>query len=195
MTHIPSMKEAAAAMATLAAIAGNTPYLADVIRRKAQPHPYTWLVWTIVSAITFVGQWQKGGGIGTVPTAVAEIFTAIIFTFSLHYGFEHVEKRDKYFLTAALGGLVPWIVTRDPTISVVVAVSIDLVAFAPTLGKTWRKPESETPMLYAMNVVRHGLTLYALAAYNTATTLHPVAMIVTNSLMAAMILRPRRREI
>ena len=191
--HAMSLKEAAAVLGTIAAIAGNVPYLLDVLRNRAQPHPYTWLAWTIVSAITFFGQLMKGGGIGAIPTAAAEIFTAVIFVVSLQYGFARVEKRDNYYLAAALAGIVPWIITRDPTISVVIAVAIDLVAFTPTLRKTWYRPDTETPLLYGMNVTRHLLTLYALGAYNVATTLHSFAMIVTNVLMTGMILMRRNR--
>lgn len=176
------------------ALVGNIPYLRDVITNKIQPHPYTWLVWTLVSAITLFGQIAKGAGVGAIPTATAEIFTVIIFLFSLRYGFRNIVRRDTYFLIVALLGIIPWILTKDPTISVVIAVSIDLVAFVPTLRKTWVKPASETPILYSMNVVRHVLTLFSLQAYNVATTLHSIAMIVTNTAMTGIILFRRRRN-
>lgn len=176
------------------ALVGNIPYLRDVITNKIQPHPYTWLVWTLVSAITLFGQIAKGAGVGAIPTATAEIFTVIIFLFSLRYGFRNIVRRDTYFLIVALLGIILWILTKDPTISVVIAVSIDLVAFVPTLRKTWVKPASETPILYSMNVVRHVLTLFSLQAYNVATTLHSIAMIVTNTAMTGIILFRRKRN-
>lgn len=181
------MKESIAIVAALLAIVGNVPYLLDVIKRRVQPHPYTWLVWTIVSAITFFGQVAKGAGIGALPTAAAEIFTVIIFFFSLQYGFRHIVRTDTYFLLVAIAGLIPWVLTKDPTISVVIAVSIDLIAFVPTLRKTSRHPYSETPTLYRMNVLRHILALFSLQSYNIATTLHSIAMIVTNTYMTLLI--------
>ncbi len=181
------MKEIIAVIAACVAIFGNVPYLSDVLKKKVQPHPYTWLVWTIVSAVTFFGQLVKGAGIGVLPTAVAEFFTLIIFLFSLQYGFKNIKKVDTYFLVAALLGIIPWILTKDPTISVVIVVSIDLIAFVPTLLKTWRYPETEGPVLYGANVVRHILTLFSLQAYNIATMLHSIAMIITNSLMVSFI--------
>ena len=181
------MKEGVAIAAAIVAIIGNIPYLRDVIKKRVQPHPYTWLVWTVVSAITFFGQVAKGAGIGALPTAAAEIFTVIIFFFSLRYGFKQITKTDTYFLIVALLGLIPWIITKDPTISVIIAVAIDLVAFIPTLRKTWRHPRSETPLLYSMNVLRHAMTLFSLSTYNIATTLHSIAMIVTNTSMTGII--------
>jgi hypothetical protein len=182
------MKDVLAVIAAFIAIGGNVPYLRDAFRKRVRPHPYTWLVWTIVSGINFFGQLEKGAGIGALPAGVAEIFTICIFLFSLQYGFKYVVRTDKYFLVAALLGLIPWIVSKDPTISVVVAVSIDLIAFVPTIRKTWQNPKTETPVLYGANVIRHVLTLFSLQAYNVATTLHSIAMIVTNSIMTAIIL-------
>jgi hypothetical protein len=187
------MKETIAIVAALLAIVGNLPYLIDTFRGRVQPHPYTWLVWSIVSGIVFFGQVAKGAGVGAIPTAAAEIFTIIIFLYSLKFGFKHITKTDTYFLIAALLGIIPWILTNDPTISVIIAVSIDLVAFIPTLRKTWHKPETEVPLLYGMNVLRHILMLFSLQAYNIATTLHSVVMIVVNSAMTLIILLRRRK--
>lgn len=180
------------ASATLLAIIGNVPYLRDVIRHKIEPHAYTWMVWSIVSMIVFFGQVAKGAGIAALATGASEIFTIIIFIFSLRYGFRHVTRIDTVFLIIALLGLVPWMLTHDPTISVIIAVSIDLIAFMPTLRKTWQHPETETPILYSMNALRHGLILCTLGAYNIATTLHSIVMMVTNTAMVLSIKRRKR---
>lgn len=185
------MKDALGIVAALLAVIGNVPYIRDVIRGRVQPHAYTWLVWTLVTGITFSGQVAKGAGIGALPTAISELFTVAIFLLSLKYGFRNPSRSDRVFLGVALLGLVPWVLMRDPTWSVAIAVGIDLVAFVPTLRKTWRMPESEKGILYGMNVARHALALLALRSYNVATTLHSIAMIVTNAMMTAFILRKR----
>ncbi|MBP9701885.1 MAG: hypothetical protein KBD47_02810 [Candidatus Pacebacteria bacterium] len=144
---------------------------------------------------TFFGGLVKGAGIGALPTGVAEGFTIIIFLFSLKYLFKkntgQIKKIDHYFLAMALLGLIPWALTKDPTISVVIVVLIDFVAFIPTLRKTWFRPETEQPLLYEMNVARHVLTLFSLEAYNIATTFHSIAMICTNIVMTVFIKRKR----
>lgn len=187
------MKETIAIIAAVLAVVGNVPYLRDVLSKKVEPHAYTWLVWTLVSGITFFGQVAKGAGVGAIPTAASEIFTVIIFFFSLRNGFKHVTRIDTVFLIFALTGLIPWALTNDPTISVIIAVSIDLIAFVPTLRKTWFYPETEAPILYSMNALRHALALFSLQAYNIATMLHSIAMIITNTLMTFFILRKRTR--
>jgi hypothetical protein len=186
------MKEICAIIATVLAVIGNIPYLHDVIRKKINPHPYTWLVWSIVSAVTFFGQVVKGGGIGTLPTGAAEIFTIIIFVFALQNGFKNIAKRDTYFLLIALLGLIPWALTSDPTISIIIVVCIDVIAFIPTIIKTWHYPHTETPLLFSMNVLRHVLTLFSLEAYNIATTLHSIVMIIANTLMTVFMFKTKK---
>ncbi len=188
MTDMLMTKEFVALIAALLAIVGNVPYVRDVVRGRVKPHPYTWFVWTIVSAVVFFGQLAKGAGIGALPTAASEIFTLIIFLLSLKYGFKHIRRIDTVFLCIALLGLIPWWLTKDPTVSVIIVVTIDVIGFIPTLQKTWREPETEVPLLFGTNVVRHILMLFSLQAYNVATTLHSIAMITTNSLMTLFIL-------
>ncbi len=187
------MKIILAIIASVLAIVGNTSYLRDIFRGRVKPHPYTWFIWSIVSMTTFFGGLAKGAGIGALPTGIAEGFTIIIFLFSLKFLFKrevgHIRHIDNYFLIVALLGLIPWMLTNDPTISVIVVVSIDVIAFIPTLRKTWHHPDSEKPLLYKMNVARHILTLCSLGSYNVATTLHSFAMICTNTLMTLYIRR------
>ncbi len=182
------MKETLAIVAALMAVVGNVPYVKDVLDKKVQPHAYTWFVWSVVSGIIFFGQLAKGAGVGAIPTFASEIFTFIIFLLSLRYGFKKITFTDTFFLFLALVGIGLWVATKDPTISVIIAVAIDLIAFVPTILKTWTYPRTETPVLYGMNVLRHALALFSLQAYNIATTLHSIAMITTNSLMTLIML-------
>ena len=186
------MKEVFALTAAALALIGYIPYLRDTWRRNIEPHAYTWFVWSLVSAITLCGQLIKGAGIGALPTALSLGFSLLIFVLALRSGMKHVTRLDTAFLFAALLGLIPWILTKDPTTSVLVAVAIDLVAFVPTIRKAWRKPLSEAPHLYAINVLRHILSLFALEAYNLATASHSVAMVIANSVMTVLVMRSRR---
>lgn len=182
------MKLTIAIIAGVLAIIGNIPYLIEVIKGRVRPHAFTWLVWSIVSAVTFFGALSRGAGVGIIPTGAAEIFTIIIFIFSLKHGFEYIKKIDVIFFIIALLGLIPWILTKDPTLSVIIVVAIDLTAFIPTIRKTWKHPETEIPILYSMNVSRHILTLFSLQAYNIATMLHSISMIITNTIMTLIII-------
>ena len=187
------MKELVTLVAIVLAVVGNLPYLLDVLKGNTKPHPYTWFVGSIVSATVFFGMFIKGAGIAAIPVAASEIFTLIIFFLSFKYGFKGSTYADKLFLVIALLGLIPWAITRDPTLSIIIAVTIDVLSFVPALRKTWLEPRTEHPILYASNVLRHGLILASLGAYNVATMLHSIAMIGMNSAMFLVITLRRSR--
>lgn len=183
------VKIISASIAALLAIIGNVPYLHDMFRGRVKPHPYTWFIWSIVSGVTFFGQVAKGAGWGALAFGASEIFTILIFFFSLRYGFKNIPRKDTIYLVAALLGIIPWIITHDPTISVIIMVTIDVIAFIPTLKKAWYHPKTEEPLLYGSNVARHILALVSLSHYNIATMLHSIAMIVTNTTMVTFLKR------
>jgi hypothetical protein len=112
---------------------------------------------------------------------------------SFRYGFRGITRLDTALLVLAILAIAPWLLTDDPTLSVVLAVGIDLLAFMPTLRKTWARPRSEPWLIYAINLLRHGSALLALEAYSLVTALHSVAMFAINSVMLALTLRPERR--
>jgi hypothetical protein len=183
--------ELAVVVGVVLAIVGNVGYFRSVWRREISPHPVTWFVGSIVSAVTFFGAVVKGGGIGVWPILASEIFTILIFLFSLrlalHTGFKNVRKIDLVFLLICILGIIPWYLTNDPTISVITVVVIDVISFIPTILKTWHKPLSENPLLYLCNASRHIIILFTLASINIATSLHSFTMIIINTMMIAVI--------
>jgi len=175
------------------AIVGNVGYLLSVWKKEINPHPVTWFVGSIVSAVTFFGAYVKGGGIGVIPILAAEIFTILIFLLALRLsfqnGFNNVRKIDLVFLAICIIGIIPWYLTNDPTISVMVVVAIDVISFIPTILKTKSNPASENSLLFICNVFRHLLILFSLENMNIATSLHSFAMIAVNTLMIYYIFR------
>lgn len=186
------MKELLSLLAAGIAIAGYIPYLRGIQRGTVQPHPYTWLISTFVSGVILAGQIVDGAGTGALPTATSLFFTLAIFVFSLKHGLRHVTKTDSVFLAAAVVSCIPWFLTKDPTLSVVLAVSIDLIAFSPTIRKAWIAPTTESPLFYGANVVRHILTLFSLDAYSIATTLHSVVMVLSNAAITLIVTTRKR---
>jgi len=185
------VKEIFAIVAALLAVAGNLPYLWAMVKGRVRPHLYTWLIGSIVSGTVFFGMFAKGAGIGSLPVAVSELFTVLIFILSFKYGYRKITILDRACLAVALIGLVPWAFTHDPTASVIIAVAVDLMSLVPTFRKTWNEPSTEQPGLYASNALRHVLAVLSLATYNVATTLHSLTMILSNTGLLAVIYRKK----
>jgi hypothetical protein len=188
------MKETLGLVAVALSIIGHAPYIVDVVRKKTKPHIFTWIVWSVVTILAFFGQWASGGGAGSWTTAVSGVIAILIMVLALSRGTKDISTLDKVFFIAALLAIVPWYLTKDPTFSVVIITVIDVFAFLPTLRKTFRDPSSETFVTYALNVVRHGLSIFALGAYNLATVLYPAALMIMNVSLVVAMMWPRRKS-
>lgn len=170
------------------------PYIIDIFQNKTKPHVFTWIIWAIATILVFFGQWQKGGGPGSWTTGVTGILTIFIALISFKKGSKDITNSDKVIFIGALLTIIPWLLTKDPTLSVIILTIIDVLAFIPTIRKTIKDPRSETFISYFLNVFRHGLSIFALTNYNLATYIFPAALVVMNLIVVLVILKPRFKK-
>jgi hypothetical protein len=106
--------------------------------------------------------------------------------------FSRGEKRITLFdwicFGGALIGIALWRLTSDPLWAVVIVTIADLLAFAPTFRKAFLRPNEETATLYFMSVLKYGISLFALTAFNLTTAFFPVAITVANAAIVLMLL-------
>lgn len=186
------MKELLGSIAAILAIAQAVPYIRDIFRGKTKPHLYTYLIWSVVTALAFFGQFVAGGGPGAWTTGVMAIITIGVLVLCFRYGTEDITVFDAVFLVAALVAIVPWWLTKDPMYSVILATIIDVLAFFPTIRKTYNDPGSETLISYISNLVRHPLSILALSVYSVTTVVYPAALFVMNLVLVLVIVLRRR---
>lgn len=184
------MKETLGFVTIILSIIGHTPYIIDTIRGKTKPHVFTWTIWSIITLLAFLGQWVKGGGAGSWGTGITGVMAILITLFAIKKGARDITLSDKIFFIGALLAIIPWYLTKDPTISVIIAATIDFSAFVPTIRKTINNPKSETLATYSINIVRHILSFIALENYNLVTLLYPAYLLSMNLVMTTIILRP-----
>jgi len=170
------------------------PYIVDIFRNKTKPHIFTWVIWAIVTILVFVGQWQKGGGPGSWTTGITGILTIFIAVISFKKGSRDITKSDVIMFVGALLGIIPWLLAKDPTLSVVILTIIDVLAFIPTIRKTIKDPESETFISYVLHTIRHSLSIFALANYNLATYIYPASLAIMNVVIILAILKPHFKK-
>lgn len=70
------------AVSLLAAI----PYGLAIFRRAVRPHLFTWLIWSVVTAIAAAGQWVAGAGPSAWCTAAIAATCFLTFVASLFRG-------------------------------------------------------------------------------------------------------------
>jgi hypothetical protein len=174
------------------ALVGFFPYFRDILKGKTKPHLFTYLIWTVVTFLAFFGQVAAGAGPGAWTTGTMALLTVGVLALSFKYGTEDIKKVDAIFLAVALLAIVPWWLTHNPTLSVVIATIVDVCAFFPTIRKTFNDPSSETLISYVLNLFRHSLALFALSTFALATYIYPAALLFMNVIMVFVIVTEKR---
>jgi hypothetical protein len=147
----------------------------------------------LISTIVFAGAFTAGAGAGVWSLGVATILVYAMVLLCFKYGTKDVKPIDGVFALAALLSVIPWILTKDPTLSVVLASLINLVSFVPAVRKTWNDPYSEPPAIWGANAIKHVVALAATAVFSVATVFYSFSVILLNIVFVAMILWRRRR--
>ena len=183
------MKEAIGIIAVALGIIGAIPYIRHIFRGKTKPHLFSNIIWAVVTTLAFFGQTAGGAGPGAWTTGVMAIITTVFMVLSIKYGTKDITKTDVFFLVIGLLAIIPWWLTDDPTISVVIATIIDVCGFSPTIRKTINDPGSETLSSWVLNCIRHGLSLFALTQFTTVTYIYPLALFLMNIITVYIIVR------
>ncbi len=183
-------------LAALFAIGSAYLYIRDIFRGNTKPHTYTWIIWSIVTAIGFLGQWYTGGGAGSWATGVTACYCFIILFLCFKYGTSDITKFDLLCLVLAITSIVPWLFSHNILWSVILATITDLLGFLPTIRKTWRAPRSESLGSLWFDVFKHGLSVASLQTYSLTTWLYPAAIIIAKMMQVVEIsyLRFLRKE-
>lgn len=187
------IKEIIGAITIILSVIAYAPYIKDTIQGKTKPHIYTWLIGGGVTFIIFLLQFLAGGGPGTWVTLTVSIFSLIIAALSARQADWDITKLDTIFLIAAIIALILWLIIDQPTISMLLLVGVGVLGFAPTIRKTWNRPETETLSTYLINTLRHGLSFLALSHYTLLTGLFPGIWTILNAVISIMIIFRRRR--
>ena len=180
------------ALALIVGVAGYIPYIRDTLKGTTKPHPFTYLIWALIGAITFVAQLVNSAGPGAWAMGIPVFFGIVIAALSIKKGERTLTKSDWLCLTGALVAIIVWRLTNDAFYAVLIVILINTFAFIPTFGKAYRKPNEETASSYALGVLRSLISIPALLAFNAVTLLPIVHHILINAVFVAMLLIRRR---
>ncbi len=81
----------------------------------------------------------------------------------------------------------------DPLWSVMLVTAIDVLAFWPTVRKSWAFPDEEKAQTYALSTAKYALMLVALDSVNVTTVLYPASQVIMSTLFVMMLTWRRKR--
>jgi hypothetical protein len=184
---MPDLKPILSALAILLIFIAYVPYIRDIVKGKTHPHAYTWFTLATTGVVVFALQLHGNAGAGAYVTLAASLNAYLVCFLGLKYGKRDITRSDTVFLVLALISMVFWLLAKQPVLSVIILCAVEVLAFLPTVRKTWNKPYSETFSTYTISVVRFGLALLALNQYNVLTVLYPGLWLIGNALFCILL--------
>ncbi len=180
-------------ISTVLAVVCFVPYYRDILKKKTEPHMYSWLIWTILQTVGVMAQLKEGAGYGAL--AVGAVFCFGIFLLSFKYGTKNISKFDVFCLIASLCAIVLYYGIENPVYSIIMVAAVDFIGFLPTFRKGYQEPFTETPSTFVMSAIANACSLLALQNYTVTTVLYIASLFFTNSSFVLTILFSRRRQL
>ena len=190
---ILTLKRIVAVLAAILTFVSYIPYYRDILKGKTHPHLYTWLLWGILSSLLVALQIKGGAGPAILVSGAAVVLCIGVVGLSRIRGTKNITRLDGYIALMGLGAIFLWLVVDQPLLSALLLIIADLLAFIPTVRKSWSEPQSETLSLYVTNTLRFSMALFAVKEYTFLAASWIVTWILANGLFALMLITRRRK--
>ncbi|MDB5159749.1 MAG: hypothetical protein JWO99_12 [Candidatus Saccharibacteria bacterium] len=170
------------------------PYIIDVVKRKTRPNIVTWVVWTVlisIGAAALFASHDYNAAWLLVGDAIATFAVVIV---GLKYGTAELDGFDIVCLIGALVGLALWLIFDSPIIAIVATIIIDLIGTIPTIRHSYRRPEEETSITFALGAIATIFTLLSLSEYAFSAWIYPAYLLCSNGLLFLIIYFGQHRK-
>jgi hypothetical protein len=170
------------------------PYYINIWKGRARPHLFSWTTWGILTGLGFILSFSEGGGGGSLIFAVQSILCLGIAIYALVKGENNITRIDWIVFISAIIITIFYTLTKNASLSVLLAATIDCLGFIPTFRKSYLKPHDEPMLTYFLACFGVLFSIIALQVYNFVTILYPLTLVITN-LVFVIFLFIRRRSI
>ena len=187
------MKQIIGAVAVILTFLSYIPYYRDILKGKTHPHIYSWSLWGLLTILLIALQIRGGAGPATWVTASAGLLCLGVIVLSFRNGKRDITTNDTIVAILSLIAVGFWLIADQPIISMILVIAADLLAFIPTVRKSYHHPYSETLSLYVTNTIRFSLAFLAVENYTFLSASWPAVWAVANGLFSVMLFLWRRK--
>ncbi len=170
------------------ASAGGFYYLYETIIGKTKPNRMTWFLWGALPMITFFAQRVQGvEGLSWISFVAG--FTPLLIvlaSFLNKKAYWKTERRDYFVMVGALIGITLWAVTKNPNLAILFALIADIIAALPTIIKSYKHPETESWVAYAISAFGFGIGILSIQTYTFENYAFVIYLFITQFTLAVL---------
>lgn len=182
-------------ISTALALISPIIYSIAILKGEAKPHRTTRLVLLIITSLTTASLLAQGNRVAVYLAGVSTLQSIVIFTLSIKHGMGGWNKSDIICLVFALFGIVLWQITKDPAIGLYFAIGADFIGMIPAIVKTYHFPKTEIWLFFGLDIFASLFSLLALNSWTLQEFSYPVYIMLINTFMALLIVRPKNMDI
>jgi hypothetical protein len=170
---------------------GGLYYLYETIRGTAKPNRVTWLLWGILPMITFVAQRVQGVQGLSWATFVAGLtpFFVVAASFLNKKAYWKTQLLDYVLMVAAIIGIILWIVTKDANLAIFFTIIADLLASIPTIIKSFKHPETESWIAYALSTLGFAIAVLSIHVFNFQNSAFVIYLLSIQTILTILTIR------
>jgi len=157
-----------------------------------RPHPLSWFLFGVLSAIGYWVQRDEGAHAGSWVLLSMVLFCFLLSAAGFVRGERRFPLREWGFLAAACVVLLIYLLTREPTLAAILITVIDALGYGPTFSRGWSHPRKDSATSFALNGAKFAPSLLAMNPVSLATCLYPATLLCLNVAVTMMLLLRRR---
>jgi len=170
----------------------NVYYIVTIFRGQTKPHIYSWFIWAIIQIIACIIQFQNGAHWWAFTLGFNWLSCVFITILALWYGEKKITRLDTVSFLFALCILPIWLWAKQDLLAMMLALSIDILSYIPTMRKSFWKPHEESLSTYIASSVGFVFSIFLLKEVTLINTLYPLVIIGINFLMIGYVLWRRK---
>ena len=156
------------------------PYIIDIARGKTHPEIATWISWFFVALLASVVSWSNHIYPSAVFSTALAIECGLILLLAENKNTYSHTRYDVMCLIGVVLGTVAWVFTDNPLFAMSAVIIADFIAAIPTYLHSWKSPEEETVLTFAITILVNILMIIAITEHNFLTLAQPLYLFCAN---------------
>lgn len=181
------MREVIAAAALVLGFYGYIPYLRDILAGKVRPSRAARIMFAALLIIALFQQHALGSRLALAITIAEAAGSILILLSAIKFGVGGLARLDIICYLLLVVDVFFWLTSKNTLLALHLTVLADLIAFTPTLEKTWRDPKSETATFYILGVIAPLLSVAGSEKISYGIVLFPIYLALANGIEVLLI--------
>lgn len=181
-------------IASILGVVGAVPYIYDTYRYKTKPHRLAWILFLILSIISFASQFSLGARASLFFFGWFAINNTIIVGLSLrkNSGYGDISPLNVVCFLLAAMAIVLWKTTDSPLIALVCVLIADGIGALLIVIKSYKYPHTETIFMWYVGIVASFINILAVGEFSPTLLAAPVQLFIFDIAIVAAIIIGRR---